>query len=363
MMKKMKKVKFLSSLNAKLALAAVLVAGFTFTSCEEEDLTVSTPTSSSSSPNVTIDVTTTSSSGETSSTVDLADGVAYVALYAQDTSGQDLADVTFTVNDEEVSADTLQTYYAAATLEITATKDGYIPSYKTVVVPAPSEGQVIYITATLTLLSYDEDTTTTVEEEDITAEDVASATEEEEVTIFEDDVTVGVTTTYTIPVPQTYVGFLTEEQIEALYTAIEELSGSVSATAKGGVVALAATNLQKAKDLLKAKVDAYATHPGWTTVTQDITVTVTDGADTATLKIVYTSYYVTRSITISTVVENETYQVTGEDTVYTSNVINYYVNGELATHDSSTSHDSTSHDSSSHDHGDSSTAGGGTTGM
>ena len=340
---KMKKVKFLSSINAKLALAAVLLAGFTFTSCEEEDLSVTSTGTGTSEVTVSL--------AESEGTV-LTDGIAYLSVYVEATDGTSLDDATITVDDAEYTAPiSYGETDGNTTVTVAASLDGYVPGSKSVYIPTISAGQCYYLTTTITLAEVGENDYETADGE-ITDEALAAATTYESSTTISGEYEAGVTYTTYIDVEADEVGFMDETQKEALYSLIEQLSDDntvLSVNAKGGVSALAVANLDKAKAILKAAVLDYAEDPG----TKTIKVSVIPSADCTSITISYYKTKVITDITFSCEVSGTTYAVTGNQYMYTGTT----VTGAVGYTEEGTSH--TGH---AHGHGDETNAGGGISG-
>lgn len=331
----MRKVKFLGGL-----LATALVAGFTFTSCDEEDLSVAVD-----NVTVTPSVDVTVSTGDTNTNVELnlEDGVVYVTLNAVNTKGV-AVDATFTVNggdytDYQTKATTL-TFTEAADLEITASADNYVTSGISVTVPTPTAGTAIVLPATITL--------TTVEEEDVVVEEGAvseETTEEvtevgEATTETDEDGNIVVTMTVSTADATTY---LTDEQIEAFNSAIDALEGPTSASTR------ALSELETAKEVLKAQVKELPTAPG-VAATLTYTIVVSDAASVnATISV--TKKVATVALRLSYTIGANEYAVDGEGSQVVENVVEYTVEATGA--------DGNTH-THSHSHSDSSTSGGGT---
>ena len=334
----MRKVKFLGGL-----LAAVLVAGFTFTSCDEEDLNVEV-----SNITVTPTVTVTSDTD-----LNLENGIVYVTVDAVNTKGV-AVDATFVIDggsysEEEIEGATTLAfesgtdYTEAFTLEITASADGYVSSSKTVTVPLAASGTAIVIPCTITLTTVEEEEVT-VETEDPDEDAVAAATTETTET-YSSDITLDSdgsgTATYEATV-YTGTAYVTEDQIDALNDAIAALTGPVSASTR------ALTELETAQEVLYAQVKELPTAPGETTLTY--TVTVSD-ASSATI-----TWTVARTVAIVTIrlsytIGSNEYAVEGEASVVVENTVSY----EVTTTDASGNSENYSHS-----HGSSATSGGGT---
>ena len=340
---KMKKVKFLSSINAKLALAAVLLAGFTFTSCEEEDLSVTSTGTGTSEVTVSL--------AESDGTV-LTDGIAYLSVYVEATDGTSLDDATITVDDDEYTAPiSYGEDDGNTTVTVAASLDGYVPGSKSVYIPTISAGQCYYLTTTITLAEVGENDYETADGE-ITDEALAAATTYESSKTITGEYEAGVTYTTYIEVEADEVGFMDEEQKEALYNLIEQLTDEepvLSVNAKGGVSALAVANLDKAKAILKAAVLDYAEDPG----TKEIKVSVIPATDCTSIVISYYKTKVITEVTFSCEVSGTTYAVTGNQYMYTGTT----VTGAVGYTEEGTSH--TGH---AHGHGDETNAGGGISG-
>ena len=332
-MRKMRKVKFLGGL-----LATALVAGFTFTSCDEEDLSVAVD-----NVTVTPSVDVTVSTGDTNTNVELnlEDGVVYVTLNAVNTKGV-AVNAYFTVNDGDIYSGyaTTLTFTEAADLEIIASADNYVTGGMSVTVPSPTAGTAIVLPATITL--------TTVEEEDVVVEEGAvseETTEEvtevgEATTETDEDGNITVTMTVSTADATTY---LTDEQIEAFNSAIDALEGPTSASTR------ALSELETAKEVLKAQVKELPTAPG-VAATLTYTIVVSDAASVnATISV--TKKVATVALRLSYTIGANEYAVDGEGSQVVENVVEYTVEATGA--------DGNTH-THSHSHSDSSTSGGGT---
>ena len=351
----MRKVKFLGGL-----LAAALVAGFNFTSCDEEDLSVDVA-NVEITPDITVTVggyTFTYTSNDTTYIeLNVDDGVFCVMLTAVDTSSNPIdAAFSASVNGGEVGSlgDLTALWYGPEAegwvIDIYADADGYVSAQSTVTVPAVVAGTLTVYSVVFTMKTtedYNTDITEgdAVEDTEVEVEgDTTSAT----CTLTVDETTGTTTGTADIYVP-TSASYLTSEQIEVLDDAIDALEGPTGTRA--------ASELENAKSVLHALVAAYATEPvtqklgTYSIIVDDITVQ----SLTLTYQVTYTTYECEITFTYDADSGNY-YEVTGTATKVdeTSIVVNYgdcevtTLAGETYTH------------SHSHTHGDSSTSGGGT---
>lgn len=288
-------------MSAKMFLAVAAVASISLTSCEKEDFNVDVP--SIEIPNIQFP--------------EAKDGTVYVMLSASASDGTLLNGVTFASDNEKYPAtDGIITVTGeAVTLTITASKDGYLTdSKKITVTPMPNQLASLPINFVLS----------GVEVEDIPV--VEGVTKPNEGTTE---------STVTLPTPEgqfqagtykttvqapTAAPFLNDNQKKALNEAIDKLT----APATRG----AAEDLQVAKDMLRAKVNAFATKVP--TVEKEIEFTLDKPADK--VQIVMTSHTATTDITISAEVNGKTYSVNGSYTTYTSTVYTPKADGTAIGH-------------------------------
>lgn len=289
----MKKFNFVSG-NAKLALAAFAVASFTLTSCEKEDFDVNVPDINFTVPDVSVD------------------GVANVILTATSASGNDLAGVTFTTSTgSTLEGNKSLSYTSATTLVVTAAKEGYLSVTKTIVVPQPQKNAVITIPVEFVLNAEKAD----VNYEAPTVGDEIAGTEGK--VKGESTVTNG---TYLTPGEHIYPAQVptgvkyTSEQIQALYTAVNELAAPDS---RGAEDDEAKANLQIAKDLLRAQIAALPTE--WNTVTSDVPYTLSEAA--SSLTVVVTTPHADAEMKLAAEVANQTYTIKGTATLAGESIV------------------------------------------
>lgn len=278
----MRKVNLKSGLNAKLALATVVVAGFTLTGCEKEDFTVNVP-----------DITVTVPEPE------VVAGKIAVVLTATSANGNDLSGVTFTKADGSPIEQSTE-YEGATTFLVYASKEGYKTAYKTVVVPAPKKDSytVLPINFTLAALEAPADGDLgEIDEDSKTNEDMLPQK-------FTGTFEPGVEYTRDVEVPTgTY---MTAEQKEALLAKVDELAGPVTrALSEEGMA-----NLLTAKGQLKEYINGYVSKPA--TIKQPVTFTVSEAA--SSVELIVSVDLANQSIVISTEVADERYEVEGEVT-------------------------------------------------
>ena len=325
----MRKVKFLSGLNATLVLAAVLVAGFTFTSCEEEDLSVTTTSGTSGSSTVTVNG------------YDLEDGVVYLTLSTTNTLGQELTDVTYT----RVDGADLEYYFTAEEeFELVADKDGFISSQKTISIPEPVEGTLVIYNANFVLTTLDEQEVYATELE---AVDASAAVDGETVSTTDTDThSAGSTVTIEFPYGDA-VPYVTADQIAAWEAAIDEACPTTESASTRGATAEA-----RANEIMKAFLATLPTEPGEETL--EITVTIASDVTVTSIVVEGVEQIVNVPYSITANVDGDDYTVEGYMTVVvgvndvTSTLTGAYHNGHAYTH--------------SHNHSDDSNSGGGTAG-
>lgn len=320
----MKKVKFVSGFNAKLALVACAVAGFSLTGCEKEEFSVDVPNISVDVPNIEWPET--------------QDGIAYVLLSANSSTGEALNGVTFSIDGEVQSA--IFVAVTAGEHTITAEKAGYSSNSVNVVIPTLPQDAVLNIPVNIVLTAINVD-----ENNNISAvPDMSESEEAPEVPATELAVSApaggfqaGEVRVENVPVP-TAEPFLTAEQKAQFYSAVDAyLEGLAETRALTG-------NLAAVRDLFYAKIASY----GETANTQprDYTFNIDKAASNILLSVSTTYLWV--NLTINVVYENQSYSVTNQCTVAGATVVSATADGVDVGH--------------GHGHGDDGNAGGGTTG-
>lgn len=329
----MKRVKFVSGFNAKMALVACAVAGFTLTGCEKEDFNVEVPNIEIPSvPEVVI---------PPSPEFPQEDGVAYLVLSATGTDGAVLADVTYTVDGTELDpgVTTLQVQQNT-TVTVSAACAGFYTTTQNVVVPAVPKNQVLTVPVHIVLEPVDvpddyvdatfDDSEAQPGEDEEAFQNVANP----EGGPFEP----GVTYTAPVKVPDS-TPYITEEQKQELYAAVDALTGPVvDANSRS-----AETDLADAKVLLKAKIRNYQS-----TATTNSVITVAFSVTTpaSSVRMQVTTPTMIVKITLSVEVNGQTYAVEGNCTKAGASEITPVAEGVDISH--------------SHDHGNNPNAGGGT---
>lgn len=319
----MKKVKFVSGFSAKMALAAVVMAGFSLTGCEKEDFNVNVPNIDVTVPDVTFP--------------EAENGIVYVMFTASSTDGNLLNGVKYTnASGEEVGESvTVVGGNGNVTLTISASKDGYITETKTIEVAEPVKGTMMTLPVNFVL--------TTVEAEDVPVEVVGVPVQVETKTLStametpEGGFQPNVEYTATVQVP-TAAPYLTVEQKNAFNAAIDAL-GTTETRAS-------AEDLVVVKSLLRGKVAAFGTSPK--TESQVYKFVLSAAASSVTVVVTFDTY--SQAITLSTTYNGTTYSVDGSYTFCGNSMITGQADGIEIGHDHG------------HGHGDDSTAGGGTAG-
>ena len=312
----MKRVKFVSGLNAKLALVACAVAGFTLTGCEKEDFNVQVPNIViPEAPEVII---------PPYPEFPQEDGVAYLVLSATGTDGAVLADVTYTVGGEELGAgETTTQVEQNTTIEVTAACAGFYSKTQSVVVPAVPKNQILTVPVHIVLQPVNVDDT------DITADVDYSQTEAGENSETTQSVAApagetfvpGETYTASVAVPDP-TPYITEAQKQELYAAVEALDGPVSrATAE---------DLAIAKDLLNAKI---ANYQSTASTNNTISVNFQVSSEASSVRMIVTTTTNIVKITLSVMVNNEEYAVEGNCTVAGASTVTAAADGVNVSHD------------------------------
>lgn len=313
----MRKINFLNGLNAKSVLAVAIVAGFTLAGCEKEDFNVNVPDITVTVPDPYIP--------------EAKDGVAYVVLTATSVSGNAL-DVTFT-DASGASMDATKEYKEAKTFTVTASKDGYTPVVKTVIVPPLQKDVYLVITVDF-VLSAVEAVAEPVQGDKLDVPSVPDSEDKAYTGNFEAN------KEYTFGAIAYTGTYYTAEQKTALLSKVDALTGPVTRAAEDD------DNLKLAKQNLRDIINALPTEPA--TTTQTVTVVVKEAAKAITLSTTFLSD--TYAVTFKTVVANKTYAVEGEQLVVVSNTIVSTAEGISVEH------------GHGHGHGGNDNAGGGTGG-
>lgn len=318
----MRKVNFMSGVNAKLVLAAMALGSFVLTGCEKEEFKVD-------APEIKIPV----------EIPEAADGVAYVNLSATSINGASLTGVKFTNEAGEPLQDSKK-YTAAATFKVFASKDGYETAVKTVIVPELQKGAYVVIPVNFILNPVKEsaklDETAPVvslPEGDPMLEPVSQKP-------LEGDFRPGKEYIANVPVPTG--AYVTAAQKEALLAEVEKLAGPDVET-RAALSDEDAANLLTAKGLLRAKVEELLTAPK--TKNQEITFTVKEAAKSVTFTV--QTNWGTQEIKLTATVADKPYSVKGEQMVAGEST----VSAEGENFDVSHSH--------GHGHGDGNNVGGG----
>ncbi len=317
----MKKAKFLSGFNAKMALAAVAVASFTLTGCEKEDFSVNVP-------NIDIEVPV----------LDVNPGTAAIMLTATSTSGNTLEGITYTFTSlgGEVAPTTINCK-SGETYVIWASKEGYAPAYKEIVVPTLPNNAFVTIPVNFVLAAIVSDgVEEVVGEEEINPSDPNDA--EREKTQNFGSLKAGEVMKLTYEIPANGAIYMSDTQRSALIEAVDALSGPTRSADDE-----AAVNLETAKRLLKSKINEFASEPATVTVEREITVE----KDASEIKVVVKTNQMFKTVEFSTVVANETYSVEGQLTVCKDSEVIVEADGAAISH------------GHGHGHGDGETDGGG----
>lgn len=321
----MKRVKFVSGFNAKMALVACAVAGFTLTGCEKEDFNVDVP-------NITVKPEVNWPEAEN-------DGLVYLTLTATSNVGEDLSDATFTMDGAEVTTYNVNvSANQGGSVVIAASCTGYYSNSVTVQIPDIPADQILTIPVNVVLekVELDGDDNPTPPEVNTPVEDSENVTTKPQTVPapaggFQPGKEYEVTVTVPSAIP-----YMTTEQKTAMYAAVDALNGPVSRVVEEG-------DLERAKENLRAQIDNYrstATMGGQVTAT----FTVTEAASSVTVNVNTTTrnYVITFSVTI----HDEVYEVSGECTIPVASMVTAEGEGVDVSH--------------SHDHGNNPNAGGGT---
>lgn len=313
----MKKKSFLNGLYAKGALALTIVAGFTLAGCEKEDFSVVVPPIEITVPDVEM-------------------GTVAVTLSATSASGNTLEGVTFTDGNREPISQTIIEYDKAATLTVTASKDGYNSVVKTVNIPAPQKGTYNIIPVSF-VLSAVEEAVQIPEEGQPTGE---PQVKDEETKTYADNFAAN--TSYTLDVAVPTGSYYTAAQKNDLLRAVEALTGP-DAIARAAGDEEAQANLLIAKKNLRATIDALPTTASTEIV--PVTFTLTEAAKSVTFSIQTTSDVC--AVKFTTKVANQSYSVEGKQLKVANNEIKATAEGVEIGHDHG------------HGHGNGGNAGGG----
>lgn len=315
----MKKAKFLSGFNAKMALAAVAVAGFTLTGCEKEDFSVNVPA---------IDVTVPEIQWP-----EAQNGIVYVMFSASGTDGNLLTDVKFTANGTVGESYTVKGGNGDVVLTVSAEKSGYYTVTKEITIAEPLKNTMAVLPVNFVLNTVDPEATVVtplgepVKQEETSKTEISVSTP---VGGFQPNNVYHVS--LLIPTGNDY---MTSAQKEAFYLAIDALTGSET-RAEGDA------DLAYAKDVLRGKVASFSSKSE--TTTKEVDFMVTEPAKSVSFTI-NSDIYVS-AIKLSTVVNGKTYSVTGECTYLNYTGYSQTVDGVEIGHDHG------------HGHGDNDNAGG-----
>lgn len=276
----MRKINFLSGINAKLVLAAMALGSFVLTGCEEEDFKVNVPD---------IDINIPAAE----------DGVVYVNLSATSENGNTLEGVKFTAEDgTEIEAS--KEYKDAATFTVIASKDGYRTVSKIVNVPKPAPGSFVVMPVNFVL--------TTMEAVDMVTEEPSGELEAtSDLQSFKGTYVKGHTYTEHIAVPSG--AFLSDEQRAALLAEIEKLEGPTDTRALTDKEA----NLATAKGMLRAAVNNIPDRENMQT--EKVPVTFIPLGDASVIDFTITTNWLLQEITLTATVAEEYYSVSGEQTL------------------------------------------------
>lgn len=313
----MKKKSFLNGLYAKGALALTIVAGFTLAGCEKEDFSVVVPPIEITVPDVEM-------------------GTVAVTLSATSASGNTLEGVTFTDGNGAAISQTIIEYKEAATLTVTASKDGYNSVVKTVNIPAPAKGTYNIIPVSFVLSAVEE--AVQIPEEGQPTEE--PQVKDEETKTYADNFAAN--TSYTLDVAVPTGSYYTAAQKNDLLRAVEALTGP-DAIARAAGDEEAQANLLIAKKNLRATIDALPTTASTEIV--PVTFTLTEAAKSVTFSIQTTSDVC--AVKFTTKVANQSYSVEGKQLKVANNEIKATAEGVEIGH---------GHD---HGHGNGGNAGGG----
>lgn len=314
----MKKKSFLNGLYAKGALALTIVAGFTLAGCEKEDFSVVVPPIEITVPDVEM-------------------GTVAVTLSATSASGNTLEGVTFTDGNGAAISETIIEYDKAATLTVTASKDGYNSVVKTVNIPAPAKGTYNIIPVSFVLSAVEE--AVQIPEEGTPIEGEAQVKDEETKTYAND---FAANTSYTLDVAVPTGPYYTAAQKNDLLRAVEALTGP-DAIARAAGDEEAQANLLIAKKNLRATIDALPTTASTEIV--PVTFTLTEAAKSVTFSIQTTSNVC--AVKFTTKVANQSYSVEGKQLKVANNEIKATAEGVEIDH------------GHGHGHGNGGNAGGG----
>lgn len=313
----MKKKSFLNGLYAKGALALTIVAGFTLAGCEKEDFSVVVPPIEITVPDVDM-------------------GTVAVTLSATSASGNTLEGVTFKDGNGATISETIIKYDKAATLTVTASKDGYNSVVKTVNIPAPAKGTYNIIPVSF-VLSAVEEAVQIPEEGQPTGE---PQVKDEETKTYAADFAANTPHTLDVAVPTG--SYYTVAQKNDLLRAVEALTGP-DAIARAAGDEEAQANLLIAKKNLRATIDALPTTASTEIV--PVTFTLTEAAKSVTFSIQTTSNVC--AVKFTTKVANQSYSVEGKQLKVANNEIKATAEGVEIDH------------GHGHGHGNGGNAGGG----
>lgn len=322
----MKRVKFVSGFNAKMALVACAVAGFTLTGCEKEEFTVDVPPINVDVPPFEIPTA--------------EEGLVYLTLSATANTGESLVDVDFVATLPDETTETLEAYnwnatkYKGKTVSIMASSTGFYSNVVDVVIPNVPAGQIMTLPVNIVLEKVDL-------EEGVVPPTIDDSTPVEETTSSEEqnlgNLSEG-TKVVEISVPDG-TPYMTADQKTELYNAVATLTEDDAIALTRAEV----SDLETAKANLRAQIDAYRSTQSMNG-RMSITLEVSEGGANNVKATVETTEE-TYKITLATIVNNKRYEVSGECTVPVKNVVTVEAEGVDVSH--------------SHDHGNNPNAGGG----
>lgn len=275
----MRKVNFMSGINAKLVLAAMALGSFVLTGCEKEEFKVDVPD---------IDITI----------PDAEPGVVYVNLSATSNNGNTLEGVKFTVDGQEINASTA--YNAAANFTVIASKDGYNAVAKTVNVPTPVKGSFVVIPVNFVLTAVEAPVATVPGDIDSENPEVTSADQS-----IKGTYEAGKEYIEKVAIPKG--SYLTDAQRNALLAKIDELKGPDTRALSDEEAA----NLETAKGMLRATVNEMPSKAQ----TEDVPVTFIPTKTAGEIVFTVTTNWLTQEIKLTATVADKPYSVEGEQTL------------------------------------------------
>lgn len=314
----MKKVK----MNAKLFVAVIAMAGLSLTSCEKEDFTVDVP--NIEIPNVDVEFP------------EYPDGAIFVQLTASSNKGELLDGVSYT-NAAGEAVEELIVVKEATTLDITAKKDGYLPSTKKINVPVPVKGTMMTLPINFVLAEIDPEESTNEPEIQGKPEEVAPVEDKQTAPEPAEGWQPNEEYTAVVKVPAGN-HYMTNEQKQELYNEIDnnlKIEGATRA---------ASADEEIAKANLKAQVKDFASQPAKGDMT--VKFKLSESAESVNFEISTVNYK--QVARFSTTVNDVTYYVDGSYSYCGMSTVTTKADGETIGH--------------GHGHGDNENAGGGTGG-